>query len=396
MSSRYLNPAWTGLVEQDPERDASTRVPQLALAALLPFVGLGVHNLPVEELTAIGLILIASVTRAPRRVGLVMQLVVPMTMVPVWLAISSQLNGIHEDVRRLGHLAIWVLLAYAIASGRLHRPSLAKGMAFGLIGAVALSLVHSGGYSGRLSGAVGDPNSAGLVAATFGCIVLGTLWSARRGVRALLVIGLIAVVLGTLSRTSIAALIVALTWVFVGRRQRLGLRAAVGIGVIYALTKVPESILQSGIFAGREGSDALRQRIEAQETLAVAAHPMYGNGAGTATVNVQGQPFYFHSSYLGLRAEGGWIALGFYGLVVAVVFLMLVRLPFGQHNAWFEASIIVVLICAAYLGEVLLTETAAVAVGFAAAYAFDVRERADAPDPPLPAASRRGSTSSMA
>ena len=93
-----------------------------------------------------------------------------------------------------------------------------------------------------------------------------------------------------------------------------------------------------------------------------------------AAVEVQGQIFFFHNSYLSIHNEGGRVALLLIVVVGAAALVALLSLRPELRNPWYEAAIIAVAVCAVNLGEVLLELPAALALGMAAHYVQSIRE----------------------
>jgi O-antigen ligase len=133
------------------------------------------------------------------------------------------------------------------------------------------------------------------------------------------------------------------------------------------------SLQTFGPFSDRVGSDALRVRISKLELLQIANAPWYGYGPGTSTVEVQGQLFFFHNSYLSIHNEAGRVGQVLLIAAGALTLFALLRLPTERRNPWYEAAIIAVSVCAVNLGEVLLELPAALALGMAAHYVQTVR-----------------------
>jgi len=136
-----------------------------------------------------------------------------------------------------------------------------------------------------------------------------------------------------------------------------------------------------GVFADRQGSDNLRELIYPLEQQIVSSNPLTGHGPGTLTIQLEQQSFFFHSSYLLLRAEGGWILFTLMLATMLVVALKLARPASGIRNKVLEAALLVPLICALNLGNVFLDFPVAVALGAALWWAGAPRD-GQADDPP--------------
>jgi hypothetical protein len=284
-----------------------------------------------------------------------------------WMVVSAQLNDL-TPYRRLLHLTLYVAIAFFAAQGRFYVRSMAQGLATGLlVSAAAYYAGYGTSYEGRLAGLMADPNVAGYLLTVLGCIALGGLEPGRR--RNLVLLGLLVAVVLTYSRTSLLAVLLIVVWRVIGRRLSTGLGVVLLTGMIFAVAHFPASLKSVGPFADRTGSDALRARIMAQEQLQILASPWTGNGPGTSKVDVLGNSFFFHNSYIGLQNEGGRIAQAILLLAGLAALVGLVRLGDRLRNAWYEAAIIAVAVCAINLGEVLLELPTALALGMAAFHA---------------------------
>ncbi len=335
----------------------------------LAFAAIGLYGVPMPgagvpaSTVVLGIAALLSLFARPT-FGLLrpQRLLLLLMMTPAWLLVASLLNHLHPT-KRLVSLAIWLLVVLVLSSGRLCRISASRGVALGLVAAAIWSLarIPASSYSGRLSGTFGEPNSAGMVLCGAGFAAIGHL-STRRSQLAVLGV-LITGIFFTYSRTSYFAVAVMIAWILLSRffKPRI-LLIATGIGM-YLISRAPETDFATERFAGRVGSDALRGRISDAEHALVSIHPVYGNGAGTAQVQVQDRTFFFHNSYLALRAEGGYIAWALLVLFGIGLLLAMVSLPHGQRNLWLEASLLGIAVCALNLGNVLLTSPAAIVIG---------------------------------
>src|SRR6478752_912188 len=108
--------------------------------------------------------------------------------------------------KRALRLALVVTALLVIVSGRIHYPSLVRGMAVGLLGNAVLFFagVAPAPYQHFLTGYLLDKNQAGLAYAVVGVLLLGLTTNTRRQI-AIAVVST-ALVWATGSRTSIAAL----------------------------------------------------------------------------------------------------------------------------------------------------------------------------------------------
>ena len=340
-------------------RERSSRIPDLLFGLVLPLGDLNIAFVPVNELAAAAIILLASFRRPRFR----LPLMVPVVLVALWLELVG--SGLANDVvniRRLGHLAIVVALVVVIGQGRVHLTSLARGIGLGLAIGIPVSLpsIVTGGYPGRLTGLFGDPNGAGMLMVTMTPLVMGVVRGRWRWLVGLLGAG---GVLLTFSRTSLLALAFVVVWMLVASRLSLWLGAAILGPVAVLVAGQLESLRLAGPFAARQGSDLLRERIAEAAAQMLEVTPWYGNGPGTARVTVQNLTFFLHNSYDAVRLEGGWVALV---LLLSVAAFALFRVATSRHevrNAWFEAALGASLICALNLGEVLLELQFATIVG---------------------------------
>ena len=101
---------------------------------------------------------------------------VPLLALLGLMLMSAQLNPLIDPGRRLLHLGLYVGLALAAAQGRFHTRSMAKGLGVGLlVSAAAYYAGYGTGYPGRLAGLMADPNAAGYILTTLGCLALAGL-----------------------------------------------------------------------------------------------------------------------------------------------------------------------------------------------------------------------------
>ena len=349
------------------QADREVRATDFLLMAVLPLRTVEVSGFPVNELAMAALVVLC-VVRPARGGARLHGLVVLVLGALLALLIYSGVSNDVEWTRRLGHVAVLAGLVWAFGTGRVSLRSAALGLAAGLVGVIGLALAGVGGdtYPGRLTGYLGDPNAGAFFIAVLG--VLAVLFSDDRWkVRLALAVPLLAGLVLTFSRTGLVAGAFAIFWVLAGRRLGAAGGAAVSAVLLWLVDNIPDDLVLYGPFSNRSGSDALRERIIAQERVELAAAPWYGNGPGTARVDVRGLEFFFHNSYLAVRQEGGWIALLLVLGLMAFAFLRLSRHSRAGDlaAAGAQAALIGTAVMAITLGEVLLDTPMAIAVGFA-------------------------------
>ena len=380
--SRSVPNAWNIETDDSAARaDEETRISDFVafFALSFPTLALPVVGVPLGELAGLLLGLLALLRRPAPGVVVPGWFTAGIVFIPLWLLLSGGLNG-ELDLRRMAHLTTWVLLAGALASGRISVPSAIRGLVIGLPISCALSLAGFGvgptGYTDRLSGWIGDPNSAAYYLAVLGLLCLAHLQ--RPVARYAFAIFLGVAITLTYSRTGLLIVVIAVLWMLVGRRLKLWAGIAAVAGVAWLVQNIPDDLRLWGPFEDRQGSDALRQRIVAAEQLKLDAAPWWGNGPGTSQVSISHQEFFFHSSYYGALNEGGWLLLGVLVALVVAVFVALGRrtsrelaIPTALH----QMALIAALLMAFTLGEVLLDLPLAIALGMSAWHAF--RERPD-------------------
>lgn len=379
---QIIAPAHVDGADRDPRTDSSELVLLLA-AALLPldnFTVLG--RFPASTIGALAIVG-WSFWRPPAKAvrGVHRGLLALVALVPVWMTVTAGLND-RWVMTRIGTTLAWAGLVVVLATGRAHAPSVARGALLGLAFGTLTALVGIGprGYGDRLTGWLADPNGAAMTALTLG--ISAAVWaSVRRPVRWSAVLLVAVTVIATQSRTGLFALSLVLVWVLLLRRVNvLGAAAVAWIGT-EAFRRVPESVLYWGWFSERTGSDALREQISQAQEASVTVRPVVGTGPGTAIVEIDRQPFFFHSSYLSARAEGGWVLLLLILAVVLAVSIALWRCERSTQTGWLQGSVIAVLVMSTTIGEALLTPSAALMLGLSLRW-FATHPRA--PDPPPP------------
>ena len=341
---------------------------------VLPGIGL-----PVNEVAPLMVCLLAANRVSTSRERIPFWFSGGLVAVLTMLAVTSYLHDLTPS-RRLLHVLLYLVLATLLASGRIHIPSAARGLAVGLCTSITMSIAGFGpdNYAGRLTGYLGDPNAGGYVVAVLGLVALGL--GPRGRLRWLLILLALAAVVLTYSRTTLLAVAFAVVWLLIGRRVSVWAGALLVGAMVYVVAHIPPQLTLFGPFSDRGGSDLLRQRIIAQEHVDISHSPIIGNGAGTATVNLQGDVFFYHSSYLALQAEGGVVCLVLLVGVIVLTFLSIARMPRDMRNGWLEASLIALMVCAVNVGEILLELPSAIAIGMAMWHRLNATHPADAHD----------------
>ena len=354
------------------QADREIRMSDFALMALLPLRTLEVSGYPINEFAMAGLVGLCLFRPARGGARLPAFVVIVLGALLALLLYSGVTNQV-EWTRRVGHVAIVAGLVWAGGTGRLSLRSVGAGLATGLIAVIALAIVGVGGntYAGRLTGFLGDPNAGAYFIAVLGTLAV-FFCDERTKVRAAVAVPMVVGLALCFSRTGLLAGVFVAVWVLVGRRLGTFGGAAMAAGLVWLVDNIPQSLTTFGPFSDRSGSDNLRQRIIAQEQVELAGAPWYGNGPGTATVNIRDLEFFFHNSYLAVRQEGGWGALL---LVLALLVFAFVRLSDRSRAgdlvaAGAQGAIIGIGVMAITLGEVLLDTPMGVAVALALGHAL--------------------------
>jgi hypothetical protein len=365
----------------DPRRQRETKpVDFVAFFAMgFPVLVLPGIGLPVNEVAPLMVCLLAANRVSTSRERIPFWFSGGLVAVLTMLAVTSYLHDLTPS-RRLLHVLLYLVLATLLASGRIHIPSAARGLAVGLCTSITMSIAGFGpdNYAGRLTGYLGDPNAGGYVVAVLGLVALGL--GPRGRLRWLLIFLALAAVVLTYSRTTLLAVAFAVVWLLIGRRVSVWAGALLVGAMVYVVGHIPPQLTLFGPFSDRGGSDLLRQRIIAQEHVDISHSPIIGNGAGTATVNLQGDVFFYHSSYLALQAEGGVVCLVLLVGVIVLTFLSIARMPRDMRNGWLEASLIALMVCAVNVGEILLELPSAIAIGMAMWHRLNATHPVDAHD----------------
>ncbi|MCW2738235.1 O-antigen ligase family protein [Nocardioides sp.] len=354
-------------VDRADEAAREIRITDFVLMAILPLRSVEVSGFPLNEFAMAALVGLCVLRPARGGARLPSAVVLLLGAVLVLLIYSGLAN--HVDwTRRVGHVSILAGLIWAGGTGRLSTRSVGAGLAAGLIAVIGLGVVGLGAssYSGRLTGYLSDPNAGAYFLAVLGVLAV-FFCDDRTKVRLAVAAPIVAGLLLCYSRTGLLAGAFALVWVLLGRRLGPVSGAALAAGMVWIVNNIPKSLTTLGPFSDRSGSDALRDRIIAQERVQLADAPWFGHGPGTARVNIRDLEFFFHNSYLAVRQEGGWGALLLVLALIAFAFLRLAKRSRAgdMAAAGAQASLIGVAVMAITLGEVLLDTPMAVAVALA-------------------------------
>lgn len=343
-------------------RSNEVRLAEFVAFFAFGFPARGLLGFPVVELVAGVMIVVAFLRKAQYR-ALPVVTTLGMMLAATYL-ISTWINHV-TDVRRLIHIGGYLLLFHAFSTGRIHARSAAIGLATGLSVSIVVSAVELGGgaLSARMSGEFADPNGGSFYMLALGSVALAQLNS--KLARRLLILLVSAGVILTLSRTGLMALAFAYAWMLNARIMGWFTKLFLSAGMIWTVGHVPKSWQYFGPFSDRVGSDALRHRIELASQAAVERSGYFGNGPGTSVVNVSGLRFFYHSSYLALRNEVGWVGtIILLGLLLWLMF-SLIRLPRAQQEPLLEIAIVVTAMMAVSVGEILVELPTAVVIGLA-------------------------------
>lgn len=371
----------------------SSRVLEMALAALLVVDGVPIPGLgfPFSLVGVAGLSLLGFTRRPTLAWGRTGGLLWAFGFLLLYISAVSILTPSSyyaaDWIRRFIRIVAVLALVIMLAEGRLHLPSILKGITLALFvnAAAFYAGLASDTYGGALTGWLGDKNKAGLVYATVGVLMLSQARS--RWTRGFLVLSTFTFVWLTESRTAFSAYGFGVMWVLLVATRPAWLRWLAAGGVLLALPYLEENFARMGSFANRVGSDLLRGRIDAAVADKLAVTPPQGLGLGEAYVVIDQHTWYFHNSFHTLRVEGGWLWM--IGIVAITVWFGL--RPFsttgrGMQSRVAQGATVVVLICAWKLGEVLLTNVWGLVLGIAVNQVLRERHAAESylPLPPEP------------
>ena len=283
----------------------------------------------------------------------------------VLISISGPDLSLFGWPKRALRLALVLTALLVVVTGRIHYPSLVRGMAVGLLGNAVLFFagVAPAPYGRLLSGFLLDKNQAGLAYAVVGILLLGLTTDRRRQV---------AIVVAT----SAPGLGHRVAHVPGRARLRPGLvrpaptaerrLAPAARGRVRRGPAVRAGEVRPGRRVRRPGRHRLVPCADRRGILGQARPgAVAGQGLGEAWVNLpDGSTYFFHNSYWALLIEGGWVYL--LATLVLTVWFCMRPLRSGPPPSLVarsgEAANLAVLICALRLGEVFGATTASIAI----------------------------------
>lgn len=285
-----------------------------------------------------------------------------------WATLVSFYVGISEPndiIKRLMRITSFALLVLFIADGRVNLRSIVFGLSFiSLINIPAFYLGFSpNAYGGTLTGWFYDKNVSGLYYATVAILMVALLEKKSHKIFVFTIYS--GALWQTGSRTSIAALGFAVLWALFARNLNLFFKGVLAVLLVRVVNYLEENYSQVGEFSNRVGSDLLRQRIDAASQAKIDIAPWYGQGLGQAFVDLgEGGKFFFHNSYWTLLIEAGWPYL-FLILGATVYIAFIIKQNNSSKRILFaEGATVLLLICSWRLGEVFLTMSWVLIVGY--------------------------------
>jgi len=382
------------------------RAALLAALAAVPPVQVSVKGIPIGEAMVAGAVLGLFVHFLANDHSLGLE------RPPAWLAFgfafmfylllastifNDALDG--EALRRFGHLAVGAMLAWLLAA-RVVEPELAaKAFLVGLLisglagfGTLVFGFAPFGdaSYEDRLTGLFGDPNIAGFYVLVIGAASLGFIKSRRA--RVLLGGALLAILVATLSRTSLLAVALVVIWVIASGKGYVWVPVMAVVVCGFLAFGLAQQVKGTGPFQDRGRSDSFRRDVYRKTKESAATSPLLGQGAAPERLLVQGGRIFPHNSYLAAVIEGGvfWLLAWVAVLVTSLWKLTRAR----RRNLLLEAAIVALFVVGINLGEVLFELPAMALIGLAAAYlSQDARLGAQITPP---SASRRAAQPALA
>lgn len=350
------------------------RMPDFLLFAMtvysLPAPGLG---MPFNQVMVFVLVAYSLTRPAPFKLGRYSSLFAFLGILLGYVALLSMMTEASADAadwfRRWARLLATTFLILVIAQGRLHLRSAILGFSAGLL--VNAALFYAGvapnNYGGVLTGYLLDKNYAGLVHAIFAMLVITALEKRWHQVVVLVLAGFLLWETG--SRTSLTALGLGYIWVLLTPKMTPLFKVGLLAGFWWLQEFLTKNFADAEVFGDREGSDALRERIDEWSWAKVQETGFFGQGLGEAYVYSEdgARTWFFHNSYWSAFVEGGWL----WAVGLVAITLLFVTKPLSTNPGWSSYEILgqglglVILMCALRLGEVFYTLPWALVLAFA-------------------------------
>lgn len=340
----------------------------LAVGAAFVFAGgFGVAGIPLPEVGAV-LMIIGAFMSPGHQWRLPSVLLVALSPLLAWvLLLGWDGRGDPEATKRLLSLALWLLLVAALSMPLADRPVIARGLLVGLVVSLPVGFLLGFGYGTREGGLVGDPNTFAMIVVICVPLIVDQLSLKRWQSIGVWSLGAASVVAAD-SRTGMLSMVVGISVYLLLPTLRFW-ALSIPLLAVFTASNVPEDLIQSGRWDGREGSDALRERIDAASSRQIAESPWTGHGLGNASVDlsVYGNPpqdltFFLHNSYKAMITELGIIGISLYAVIAAGAIVNALR---GGMNRGALAALAAGGVMATHLGEVLFAIPTALAMGFA-------------------------------
>lgn len=347
------------------------RMPEFLMGILMVGAGVPVAGLfPLGTIAIMGLIWIGLRQRKTYEVPMMGLVIAVFILAYSFVTFSSIVAGDIDSltlIKRIIRLVLVAILVIVIAEKRINLRSTLLGVGSGLVlNAIGFYAgIAPNNYGGVLSGWLNDKNVSGLYYAFFGFLLLTIIRKRSHQIYAFLMFSGFLWLTG--SRTSMAAYVFAIIWVFISPNLNIIFKCVSGYLMILTVEFVEKNFAQAGEFADRAGSDALRERIDEASLMKVNEAPWQGIGLGKATVHIQERDFFFHNSYWSLLVEGGWVYLSL-TLFLSLVCVFLWKQANSKRVTYAEAAMVLLFICAGRLGEVFLTFPWSFALGLALSY----------------------------
>lgn len=322
---------------------------------------------PIPQLAMAALIGVALFRRPTRSFATAWWYPVTMPLLLLFLVAETWLNGI-DPVRRAANIAVLMLFAGLMASGRIDIGSVIKGLGLGLVANFVLFYagIAPDSYAGKLTGFLQDKNAGALIYAV--AAILCLLITKRLWLRLLILAGGAVAVVASDSRTTMAAYGVALVFLLVSTWMQRGFQLVTLLACVLGFLYADDNLSRIGVYeVNREGSDALRTSIDFAASLKAQAAPWYGSGLGEATVDLASGTWFFHNSYDALIVEGGIVLLVVMIATYLVTGLGLTTRGFVDAMRMdaraVTAATLVIFLCAFRLGEVFFAPIGFVVLG---------------------------------